>query len=154
MLTNLAKMLGGEHRGFDMTEWEIIDETLIASGLPGADEVWAGDKWIDCAAPFEEAHFLNGFATPDKRFHFAPDWRRVGANIAPMLTYPDHVDNIDKADEEKPFRLVAAPARNFLNSSFNETPTSIKREGRPKVQMHPDDIAELGLTDGQHAARR
>ena len=150
VLTNLAKMLGGEHRGFDMTEWEIIDETLIASGLPGADEVWAGDKWIDCAAPFEEAHFLNGFATPDKRFHFAPDWRRVGANIAPMLTYPDHVDNIDKADEEKPFRLVAAPARNFLNSSFNETPTSIKREGRPKVQMHPDDIAELGLTDGQH----
>ena len=119
VLTNLAKMLGGEHRGFDMTEWEIIDETLIASGLPGADEVWAGDKWIDCAAPFEEAHFLNGFATPDKRFHFAPDWRRVGANIAPMPTYPDHVDNIDKADEEKPFRLVAAPARNFLNSSFN-----------------------------------
>ena len=28
VLTNLAKMLGGEHRGFDMTEWEIIDETL------------------------------------------------------------------------------------------------------------------------------
>ena len=149
VLSNLAKMLGGTHRGFDMTEWEIIDETLCASGLPGADEVWEGDKWIDCAVPFEEAHFLNGFATPDKRFHFAPDWSRVGENNETMPAMPDHFDNIDKADEERPFRLVTAPARNFLNSSFNETPTSIKREGRPTAKMHPDDLDDLGLADGQ-----
>jgi anaerobic selenocysteine-containing dehydrogenase len=149
VLTNLAKMLGGEHRGFDMSEWEIIDETLRASGLPGADEVWAGDKWIDCALPFEEAHFLNGFATDDGRFHFAPDWAKVGANAAEMPEYPDHLDNIDRADDERPFRLVAAPARNYLNSTFTETPSSIKREVRPTAKMHPDDLAALGLEDGQ-----
>ena len=149
VLSNLGKMLGGEHRGFDMTEWEIIDETLRLSGLPGADEVWAGDKWIDCALPFEEAHFLNGFGTPDKKFHFAPDWNRVGANAETMPAMPDHFDNIDKADDDRPFRLVTAPARSYLNSSFNETPGSIKREGRPKAMMHPDDIAALGLADGQ-----
>ncbi len=148
VLSNLAKMLGGTHRGFDMTEWEIIDETLRASGFPGADEVWAGDKWIECALPFEEAHFLNGFPTPDRRFHFAPDWDRIGANSETMPAMPDHFDNIDKADEERPFRLVAAPARNYLNSTFNETPTSIKREGRPKAKMHPDDLDSLGLADG------
>jgi anaerobic selenocysteine-containing dehydrogenase len=149
VLANLAKRLGGEHRGFDMTEWEIIDETFKASGFPGADEVWAGDKWIDCAMPFEDAHFLTGFETPDKKFHFAPDWARMGADNAGLPAMPDHMDNIDKATEDRPFRLVAAPSRNYLNSTFAETPTSIKREGRPSAKMHPDDLAKLGIEDGQ-----
>ncbi|GIS88555.1 MAG: hypothetical protein CM1200mP18_12650 [Gammaproteobacteria bacterium] len=38
-----------------------------------------------------------------------------------------------------PFRLVTAPARHYLNSSFNETPTSIRREKQPTVMLHPDD---------------
>ena len=32
----LAKRLGAEHRGFEMSEWEMIDETLKLSGLPDA----------------------------------------------------------------------------------------------------------------------
>ena len=48
-----------------------------------------------------------------------------------MPRLPGHLDNIDAADEERPFRLVTAPARNFLNTSFTETPTSRAREGRP-----------------------
>jgi anaerobic selenocysteine-containing dehydrogenase len=47
-----------------------------------------------------------------------------------------------------PFRLATSPARTFLNSSFNETPSSRKREGRPTVLVHPDDLAALGLADG------
>ncbi|MCH8348362.1 MAG: hypothetical protein IH901_07735, partial [Proteobacteria bacterium] len=43
---------------------------------------------------------------------------------------------------------VERPARNYLNTSFTETPTSIKREGRPSVKVHPDDLAALGLGDG------
>ncbi|MBV8911824.1 MAG: hypothetical protein JOZ05_02155, partial [Acetobacteraceae bacterium] len=44
--------------------------------------------------------------------------------------------------------LVAAPARNFLNTSFTETPTSRRREGRPTVLLHPQDAARLGAEDG------
>src|SRR5262249_59055222 len=33
----LAIRLGAEHRGFAMTAYEIIEETLRASGLPGPD---------------------------------------------------------------------------------------------------------------------
>jgi anaerobic selenocysteine-containing dehydrogenase len=148
VLSTLAKRLGGTHRGFDMSEWDIIDETLRLSRMPSADEVWAKDKWIDCALPFEDAHFLNGFGTPDKRFHFAPDWSRVGANNSDMPSLPDHFDNIDKADEERPFRLVAAPAQSYLNSTFTETPTSQKTEKRPSAKLHPDDLSTLGLKDG------
>ncbi|MEM1307619.1 MAG: molybdopterin dinucleotide binding domain-containing protein, partial [Pseudomonadota bacterium] len=43
--------------------------------------------------------------------------------------------------------LATSPARNYLNSSFNEMPTSAKREGRPTAKMHPDDLTALGLAD-------
>jgi anaerobic selenocysteine-containing dehydrogenase len=35
-----------------------------------------------------------------------------------------------------------------LNSSFNETPTSKKREGRPTIKLHPNDLTALGVEDG------
>ena len=143
----LAKRLGAVHPGFEMTTWEVIDATLKASGLPDADTIHAA-HWHDCALEFDRAHFLDGFATPDGKFHFKPDWSRVGNNPDPMPVLPDHVAIIDEADEEHPFRLVAAPARNYLNSSFTETPTSRKKEGRPTVLVHPEDCTELGFADG------
>ena len=39
--------------------------------------------------------------------------------------------SIEEATETYPFRLATSPARTFLNSTFNETPSSRKREGRP-----------------------
>ena len=44
--------------------------------------------------------------------------------------------------------MVAAPARQFLNTSFTEMPTSQRREGRPTALLHPDTMAQLGLADG------
>ncbi len=45
-------------------------------------------------------------------------------------------------------RMVAAPARSYLNTSFTETPTSQRLEGRPMVLVHPEDCARLALTEG------
>jgi len=61
---------------------------------------------------------------------------------------PDHVDIIDKANAEHPFRMMAPPARSFLNSSFNNTPSSVTREGKPSVLIHPADLRVLGLATG------
>jgi anaerobic selenocysteine-containing dehydrogenase len=66
-----------------------------------------------------------------------------------MPTLPDHWDVIENADAAHPFRLATSPARNYLNSSFNETPTSRAKEGPPRVKVHPDDLAALGLSDGE-----
>ena len=65
-----------------------------------------------------------------------------------MPAMPDYWGIIEEADAEHPFRLATSPARAFLNSSFNETPTSLKREGRPSLFVHPDDLAALGMADG------
>ena len=56
---------------------------------------------------------------------------------------------IEEADAEHPFRLATSPARGFLNSSFTETPTSLAREQRPTVMIHPDDAAALAVADGE-----
>jgi anaerobic selenocysteine-containing dehydrogenase len=143
----LADRLGAEHPGFTMTEWEIIDATLKASDLPDAATAHEM-RWIDRAPSFETGHFLDGFAWEDKKFHFKPDWSRVGADHATMPVLPDHMDNIDGADDAHPYRLIAAPARQFLNTSFTETPTSQKRGGRPTAKIHPADCAAIGVRNG------
>jgi anaerobic selenocysteine-containing dehydrogenase len=147
VICELARRLGARHAGFEMTEWEIIDETLHRSGLPDAAAMHAG-HWHDCALPFEQAHFLTGFGHPDGRFRFKPDWAGRGPDHAGMPRLPDHHAIIDAGDAEHPFRLVAAPARQFLNTTFTETPGSRQGEGRPTVLVHPDAAAALGIADG------
>jgi anaerobic selenocysteine-containing dehydrogenase len=147
VICELAKRLGAEHPGFGMTEWEIIDHTLAASGLPDAATIYAKGGH-DCALPFERAHFLDGFGHADKRFHFRANWAAIGPNHAALPALPDHVAVIDRTDAAHPFRMVAPPARSFLNTSFNNTPSGVAREGRPTVRVHPDDLAALAVTDG------
>jgi anaerobic selenocysteine-containing dehydrogenase len=105
-------------------------------------------RWIDAMPPFRTAHFLDGFPTRDRRFHFAPDWAALGDNHAMMPTLPDQMNNIEASNSAAPFRLVTAPARSFLNTSFTEMASGKKREGRPTVLMHPNDARALGITDG------
>jgi anaerobic selenocysteine-containing dehydrogenase len=147
VICELAKRLGAEHRGFGMSEWEIIDETLRMSGRPDAATIHAG-HWHDCALDFDSAHFLNGFGHADGRFRFKPDWAAIGPYHEELPTLPDHLPIIDAADPEHPFRLVAAPARQFLNTSFTETPGSKGREGRPTVLVHPADCRDIGIVEG------
>jgi anaerobic selenocysteine-containing dehydrogenase len=147
LLQGLAQRLGAQHPGFEMTAMQIIDATLRASGWPNAETVLR-ERWIDAALPFAEAHFLNGFPTPDQRFHFAPDWAALGANHACMPRLPDYMASIDDTTPERPFRLVTAPARSFLNTSFTEMPSTRKREGRPTVRVHAEDAARLGIGEG------
>lgn len=147
VLCELAKRLGAEHRGFAMSEWDIVDWTLKASGYPSADEVHAG-RWYDRALSFERAHFLDGFGHDDGKFHFDADWAKLGPAWAEMPSLPTQMTNYDAPTADKPFRLVAAPARTFLNSTFTETPGSREREQRPTAMIHPDALAKLGIADG------
>ena len=150
----LARRLGAEHAGFSMTPRELIDGTLRKSGW-GTLAALEADRWIDCQPDFATAHYLDGFAYPDKKFRFKPSWPNVpfgrahGVIPAPSIPLlPDHWEVIEEADVEHPFRLATSPARGFLNSSFTETPTSLSREGRPEVMIHPDDAAACGVADG------
>ena len=142
----IARRVGAEHPGFAMTAWEIIDAMLKASGLPDAETLHA-NRWHDAQPDFETSHFLKGFDFPDGRFRFAPDWASLG-DYGGLPEMPDHMEPGGRTDGEHPFRLVTAPARQFLNSSFTEMPTSVAREKRPTALLHPDDCAALGVAEG------
>jgi anaerobic selenocysteine-containing dehydrogenase len=171
VLGELAKRLGAAHAGFAMTERALIDATLQASGR-GDLKTLERERWLDCAMPFEKAHFLDGFGHKDGKFHFRADWSNVrmgqGVNApelaargedghvcggalpraAEMPPLPDHWAVTEEADAAHPFRLVTAPARGFLNSTFSETPTSRAREARPELLVHPQDAAALEIAEG------
>ena len=148
VLCQLAERLNLSHPGFSLTEWQLCDQMLTSSGFPNAQYLH-DNHWLDVAHDFEDSHFLNGFDTPDQKFHFSPDWSRVGPNHHDMPSLPDHWEVTDDSSSQYPLRLVAAPARQFLNTTFTETSSSIKREKRPTVLIHPDDLLDLSLSDDQ-----
>jgi anaerobic selenocysteine-containing dehydrogenase len=155
VLCALAQRLGAVHPGFAMTPNELIDWTLRASGRGTLAEL-AARRWIDCQPDFNHAHYVDGFAWPDGKFRFKPDWANVpfsrsavrSGPVALMPALPDHWNVIEEADEAHPFRLATSPARNFLNSTFTETPGATLRDKRPEVMIHPADAAAGEIRDG------
>jgi anaerobic selenocysteine-containing dehydrogenase len=89
VICELAKRLGAAHPGFEMTENELIDQALQASGWPGLD-VLREKGWLECQPDFDEAHFITGFAHADGKFRFAPDWSAHGRDHEVMPALPDH----------------------------------------------------------------
>jgi anaerobic selenocysteine-containing dehydrogenase len=153
VICGLAQRLGAEHAGFGMTARELIDSTLQDSGWGTLAEL-EERRWIDCQPDFASAHYLNGFAYPDGKFRFKPDWPTVpfprpwhAGPVDAMPALPDHWEVIEEVDTEHPFRLATSPARGFLNSTFTEMPSS-RGQGRPEVMIHPADAASLQIADG------
>lgn len=155
VLCDLAKRVGAVHEGFTKTPRELIDWTLQHSHRPDLQKLDA-ENWIDIQPDFETSHNLKRFGHADGKFHFKPDWTKA-AHFSPtgplgpvwdMPEFPDHWEAIEEATADYPFRLATSPARAFLNSTFNETPSSRKREGRPTLFVHPLDLEGAGLADG------
>ncbi len=160
VIEELAKRLGVADRpGFGFTAREMVDRILADSQLPDYD-YFLEHKWFDRQPNFDKAHFIDGFAHPDGKFRFRPDWSNQPAPNRPpksigllgphaeLPTFPDQVDVIEVADVEHPFRLATSPARNFLNSSFAETKTSRQKEGRPEVMINPSDAQAHAIAHG------
>jgi len=154
LMRALAQRLGAAHPGFAMTARDLIDRTLQMSGWGTLAEL-EKNRWIDCQPDFATSHYIDGFAWPDGKFRFKPEWPTVpfgrlhGTIPCPSIpSLPDHWDVIEEADAEHPFRLATSPARGFLNSSFTETPTSLANEKRPEVMIHPDDASALAIGTG------
>ena len=142
------------HPGFDMPARELIDATLRKSGH-GDIEGLEADIWRDLQPDFRTSHYLGGFAHADKKFHFKADWARVPLRNAGMMgpwdrmpSLPDHWAIIEEVDPVHPFRLATSPSRSFLNTTFNETPSSQAHEGAPTVMIHSDDASAFDIGDG------
>ena len=160
VICDLSARLGAKHRGFSLSAKEVIDETLLSSGWENL-ETLEHKKWFDAQPDFEKSHFISGFGHSDKRWHFSANWNEqhskwgLGSNqmadaklIKSMPILPDHWNVLETSTPDFPFRLITAPARHFLNSSFTEAPTSLRREKQPSVLINPSDAQSLKITNG------
>lgn len=155
VLRELATRLGSDPNLYAKTDQQAIEKTFEDSHFPSMSEI-EETGYIDKGLSYDDAHFTHGFAWPDKKFRFAPNWQ----DVADMLDYEwlydpeimpkfaDHFDVNEANDPAHPFRLATSPARTFLNSSFTETHGSQKREGPPSAYILPADAAALGIDDG------
>lgn len=159
VIAGLAARLGLNDEIYRMSVREHVDVIARTSGKTDWRRL-EHEPWCDLGLEFEEAHFINGFAWPDGKYRFKPVWSDVMAPFnAPdgmkglgefeaLPAYPDHWANNEDADAAHPFKLATSPARQFLNSSFTETPTSIKREGRPTLLILPEDARAHAIEEG------
>ena len=148
LINELSNRLGSNKKNFNMTEEEIINDTLILSNLGNLKQL-KEKKFIDLQPDFDTSHFVNGFGHSDKRFHFNPKWKATDDKFNNAYKLPDHYDLIEKTTKSCPFKLVTAPAHNFLNSSFTETSSSRILENKPKIKIHSNDLLKLNIKDNE-----
>lgn len=156
VINELAKRLGlADAENFGLSDKELVFETFRRSNYEGLDEI-AEKGFTEQGLPEEKSRFADGFAWDDKRYHFAPDWVATQAKKGTELVcdpnempfFADYWDINEKSDADHPFQLATSPARTYLNSTFNETPSSQRREGNPTLFIHPKDLAELTMKEG------
>jgi len=155
VINAIAQRLGSDDPIFRSSDRDVVADTFARSNYPALEEV-EKTGYIDRGRSDDDARFANGFAWPDGRFRFAPNWQAVSdikgyrwvCEPAILPRFADHWVITEPTDAEHPFKLATSPARAFLNSSFNQTPGSLRREGEPSVFIHPEDAARLGIADG------
>lgn len=91
-------------------------------------------------APF--AH--GGFATPSGKCEFYSQ-ALIHIGVNPL---PDYLPNYEPPSANYPLAMISPPARNFMNSTFVNVKTLRHIEGRPELELHPDDAAARGIADG------
>ena len=93
-------------------------------------------------APFAEG----GFPTPSGKCEFFS--ARLAAQGLDGL--PDHLPNheLQGSSARYPLAMISPPARNFLNSTFVNVQSLRDIEGRPVLEIHPDDAQARGIDDG------
>ena len=95
--------------------------------------------------PLPDAPFAEGrFPTPSGKA------RAMAAGV-PL---PDHLPNHESPESTPelamryPLAMISPPARNFLNSTFVNVTSLRAIEGEPLLEMHADDAAARGVSDG------
>jgi anaerobic selenocysteine-containing dehydrogenase len=155
VVNELLRRLGTEDESLELTDRQMVEETLRRSNYGELDEI-ERVGFIELGLSDEKARFADGFAFSDKKFRFRPAWAEIAKRKGYLWTIDpaevpamvDYWDINEKTTEAVPFRLSTSPSRGFLNSTFSETLGSQKRQPSPTVLIRPDDAAANGIADG------
>jgi anaerobic selenocysteine-containing dehydrogenase len=154
----LAARMGFDEPCFRDSDEELIDQAL-GSGHPWlagiTRERLERERWVKLSlttgldgryAPFADG----GFKTPSGKVEFYSE-RMAADGYDPLPTHVPLAESAATTPElhaRYPLTLISPKAHHFINSSFNNVRTLARREGRPTVEIHPDDAAARGIADG------
>lgn len=167
-----------ERRGDVLNEWEVFWELAarlgVALPLPGgaapSDRRPSDDEMLDLAyagsrMPLDEVRAHRGRVHWDRamvvgpadasctaRFTVAPP--DVVAELAEVATESTSASTFARTDNsfdpaEFPYRLVSRRLKHVLNSLGPELPALAAKGTTNPAYVHPDDLAELGVADGE-----
>jgi anaerobic selenocysteine-containing dehydrogenase len=85
------------------------------------------------------------FPTPSGRVELRCD-RLAAEGLDPLPAYVEPAEF--RAAAPGMLTLITGAAHHFVTSSFANQPGMLAGEGRPFVEIHPDDAAERGIRDG------
>jgi anaerobic selenocysteine-containing dehydrogenase len=134
------------------------DEQIAAQAFTG-QATTAGYRWDQVRergwwrlnVPTPYAPFASGrFPTPSGRCEFYSE-RLAAQGLDPLPAYVPPYESPASAPElaqRYPLAIISPPARNFLNSTFVNMRSLRDTEGEPHLDIHPDDAAERGISDG------
>ncbi|OGA65809.1 MAG: hypothetical protein A3F77_08645 [Betaproteobacteria bacterium RIFCSPLOWO2_12_FULL_67_28] len=150
----LAARMGFEEPCF-MDSDEDLARQAIGSGhasLAGMDwESLKQNGWRRLALPENFAPFAQGgFHTPSGKCEFYSE-SLLGHGIDPLPFYnpPAELPSSNPRLARKyPLSFLSPPVRNFLNSSFANLPRFRDAEGEPSLELHSEDAASRGISDG------
>jgi len=133
--------------GFDEPCFQDGDEQLCRVAFGTSVDWQALTERGFASLPMPDAPFADGgFPTPSGRCEFHSE--RLAALTGDGL--PDHLPNHEPAgaDARHPLAMISPPARHFLNSTFVNVQSLRAVEGEPLLEMHADDAAPRGVSDG------
>ena len=123
------------------------DETLCRQAFGDAVDFRLLESQGFATLALPDAPFANGgFPTPSGRCEFFSE--RLAAQGLDGL--PDHLPNYELQGTctRYPLAMISPPARNFLNSTFVNVKSLRDIEGRPVLEIHPDDAEARGIATG------
>lgn len=142
--------------GFSEACFADRDEDLCRQAFDWSDPRLAGLSWERLKAegharlnlPPGEAPFAEGgFPTPSGKCEFFSEML-AGAGLDPLPTFIEpHEWRQSPLAAQFPLALITPPARNFLNTSFANSPRFLAQEKSPMLHIHPVDAAARGIAN-------
>ena len=151
----LAARLGFDEPLFRMTDGELIELAVRGSKAEaeGATlERLRDEGFVRVGPPRGYAPYAaGGFPTPSGKFEFeSAALAKAGLGPLPIVIPPaESPETRPDLAARFPLRLLTLKRHHSINSSYGGLPVLLRAEPEPCMEIHPEDAAARGITDGE-----
>lgn len=151
----LGRAMSFDEEAFSQTEEQMIEAALDYPDNPYLNGVTLESLKEQRFVKLDmtpKQHYLDRLPTPSGKIELYSEAMKQ-AGLPPLPEYVPLKEGYDgerrpAAGESFPLMFISPPNHNFLNSTFANVEKHQKLEKEPVLQIHPEDAAARGITDG------